>query len=546
MQPFLLHRRKDECICFECKAAMIAWVSGRANCNLWYCICQPTRWESFSVSKIALDPCTGWIFQLWLQNCVPKRVLILGLFRSMCRTKPKMVEQPIPVKPPRKPKYSDDMLTTSKSTDLSLNSSQFSKESRLSTSSAASLASVRDLLPENPNIYTFREITRATNHFRTGKLGNSSVWRCTLRGKSVVVTERSKTEFLDFRTKLREICNVHHTSIVKLLGGNSESEHLYLVYEYSEGANLNECLRGSKVPGYTVLSSWISRMQIAIDVAQGLEYIHHDTAVKYVHKFIKSSSIIVVEPGFRAKIAHFGTSELSGELSVKHDTVSSSAEITEEESGEASDRYKRSHSTKITGTQGYMAPEYVANGIVSQKTDVFAFGVILLELLSGQEPVKFHFDAATNQYKRVSLIETVYSIVSETECLGKLRAWIDPRLKDSYPVDSAEKVARLATSCLDMDPSSRPDMRYVVGELSKVYLKSKNWSEKMNANKAFISGTFEGRLQGAAPCFLANSWIWMQSLIWMLPIVVSCKAMQRNIPWEQKKSDNVQVGLKNL
>lgn len=399
-----------------------------------------------------------------------------------------MVAQPIPLKSPRKPHHSDEVLT-SRTTDPG-SSTQFSKESGISTSSAQSLAGLRDLLPENPHLYSFHEIKRATKNFRSGKLGNSSVWKCTLRGKSVVVTERSRTDSIDFRARLREICNLHHRSIINLLGGCGEERRLYLVYEYVEGANLRECLRGSRVPGYTVLSSWLSRVQIALDVAQGLEYLHHYTGLRYVHKYMKSSSVIVVEPDFRAMIAHFGTYELSGESTVR---ASSSTEITEEGSGDTGGDYWRSSSKRIVGTQGYMAPEYAANGVISQKTDVFAFGVVLLELLSGQDPVKLHYDAAKNEYTRVSLIEGLSSIVSEPDCLGRLRSWIDPRLKDSYPVDGAEKVSRLAAMCLDANPSSRPDMRHVAGELSKFFLIPKDWSEKLNANKAILTSTFEAR-----------------------------------------------------
>lgn len=151
------------------------------------------------------------------------------------------------------------------------------------------------------------------------------------------------------------------------------------------------------------------------------------------------------------------TMSLSGESSL----------ITKEGSRDTSGHYKQSQGQRIVDTHGYMAPEYVANGVITQKIDVFSFGVVLLELLSGQGPMKFHYDTAKNEYNRVSLIEILSSIVSKHDCLGKLRSWIDLRLKDSYPVDSAEEVARLAAMCLDVDPSKRPDMRHVAGELSK-------------------------------------------------------------------------------
>lgn len=150
---------------------------------------------------------------------------------------------------------------------------------------------------------------------------------------------------------------------------------------------------------------------------------------------------------------------------------------------------------KITGTQGYMAPEYISSGIVSQKTDVFALGVVLLELLSGQEPIKYVADEGGRGIKRIGLIQTLNNLLSEAgdNFTGRLRSWIDPRLQDSFPVDCAERVARIAASCVNSDPGKRPDTRFVAGELSRVFIMSQQWSQRMDANKRWVSGTFEAR-----------------------------------------------------
>lgn len=412
---------------------------------------------------------------------------------SMCKKlKPHMVQEPIRSKRSsnrKLPRSSDDVnKTPSRSTDLSGTSSLFSKAS---TSSANSLASLRDSLPENPNIYRYKELLDATAQFTSGRLGKSSVWKCVLRGKTVVASMRSQQRKIrDFSAGLREICNAHHASIVKLLGGCCEGDHLYLVYEHVQGSSLEVCLRGSKVRGFTVLSTWISRMQIAVDVAQGLEYMHHDSKLDYIHNYIKSSSILVTEPGYRARICHLGVCYLAGEYD--------SGDVLERDSNseiQPEGLLKRSKSTKITGTHGYMAPEYVAGGGLSHKTDVFAFGVVLLELLSGHEPVRYVTEEGGGRQKRIGLIESLNSILSEggPKCTGMLRSWMDPRLRDSFPVDCAERVARIASACVDSDSAKRPDMRYVAGELSKAFIKSEQWSERMAANKGYTSVTFEAR-----------------------------------------------------
>lgn len=365
-----------------------------------------------------------------------------------------------------------------------------------STSTPNSLASLRDSLEslaQNPILYTSKEIADATTRFSVGRMGNSSVWKCALRGKTVAITVRKqKRKIGDFRSGLRDICNAHHASIVNLLGGCCEGHILYLVYEYVQGSNLGDCLRGSKVPGYTVLGSWISRMQIALDVAQGLEYMHHDSKMNYVHNYIKSSSILVTEPGYRARICHLGASYLAGEYDAGgiFDTQGdSNANV------QSRNLHQRS-SLKITGTQGYMAPEYIASGIVSQKADVFALGVVLLELLSGHEPIRYvQADEGGRRMKRIGLIQTLNTLSSESDnnFTGRLRSWIDPGLKDSFPVDCAERVARIASSCVDPDPGKRPDTRYVAREVSKVFMMSAQWAEQMKANKGSVSGTFEAR-----------------------------------------------------
>lgn len=392
-----------------------------------------------------------------------------------------MVHEPVRSHRPsnrRLPRSSDEInKTPSRSTDISGTSSLFSKVS--TTSSANSLASLRDSLPENPNIYRYKELADATAQFASGRLGKSSVWKCVLRGKTVVASVRSQQRKIrDFSAGLREICNAHHASIVKLLGGSYDGENGYLVYEYVQGSSLEDCLRVSKAPGFTVLGSWLSRIQIAVDVAQGLEYMHHDTNIKYVHNYIKSSSILVTEPGYRAQICHLGAAYLAGEYDTEGVGV-----------------LPQRSTMKITGTQGYMAPEYINSGIVSQKADVFALGVVLLELLSGHEPIRYVADEGGRGMRRIGLIQSLNILISEAgdNFAGRLRRWMDPRLRDSFPVDCAERVARLAASCVDPDPGKRPDTRFIAGELSRVFIMSEQWSERMNANKTCVSSTFEAR-----------------------------------------------------
>lgn len=136
---------------------------------------------------------------------------------------------------------------------------------------------------------------------------------------------------------------------------------------------------------------------------------------------------------------------------------------------------------KIEGTRGYMAPEYLLTGLPTAKSDVYAFGVVVLELLSGTEALKYIGDNESCTYKRVSVVETARDAI-EAECGGGgggVRSWIDRRLRDSYPVEVAEKMVRLCLECVEGDPDNRPDMGQVAGRISKLYLDSKNWADRI-------------------------------------------------------------------
>lgn len=269
-------------------------------------------------------------------------------------------------------------------------------------------------------------------------------------------------------------------SIIKLLGASISGNHIYLVYEYINGASLSDCLRSPRNPNFTVLSTWMSRIQIATDLAHGLDYIHNNIGqkVNLVHKYVKSSSVVVTEPSFNAKICHFGAAEICGE-SKGNNNVLPDSPIDSKRSANLRFQFE--------GVRGYMSPEFRLSGIETQKTDIYAFGVVLLELLSGEEPLKYKFDKKSGDYKRISVIDTVVEAVAgggdTTE--GRLRRWIDRRLKDSFPVDVAEKLTRLALECVDVEPEKRPNMGRVAGKISKLYLESRIWSEKVRVPTEF-------------------------------------------------------------
>ncbi|KAG2258218.1 hypothetical protein Bca4012_021618 [Brassica carinata] len=374
----------------------------------------------------------------------------------------------------RSPSTSTTGTTTTTTTTTATNSNS-NKTAASSSSSSASLASLRESLPENPHIYDVSEIRAATNNFLAHRLSSSSSkasWRCSLRGKEVVVFQRKFRRRIardELRDRLSDICRSHHGSIVNLLGASvSGGDHIYLVYEYVSGASLADCLRNAKNPNFTVLSSWASRIQIATDLAHGLDYIHNKTGLKIenlVHNHIKSSAVIVTEPDYNARICHFGTAQLCGETS----------ETTPDEI----DGSRGSSSSRFEGVRGYMSPEFQTSGVATRESDVFAFGVVMLELLSGEEPLRYRYERATGDFERTSVIETARAAIEGGDTEGRLRRWIDRRLGDSFPVTVAEKLTRLALECVGEDPVNRPEMGRVAGKISQLYLESEKWAMNM-------------------------------------------------------------------
>lgn len=245
-------------------------------------------------------------------------------------------------------------------------------------------------------------------------------------------------------------------ALARLLGASiaGGGDHIYLIYEFVSGASLSDCLRNPKNPSFTPLATWMSRIQVAADLSDGLDYIHSQTGT--IHNRMKSSAVIITDPGLRAKICHFGSSDLSGEL----------------EESKSSKGQKR-----IEGSRGYMAPELISGGRVSQQSDVYAFGIVLLELISGEEPVKFNFNKTNKEFERISLIDTANKAVEEG--VEGVRKWVDRRLRDSYPVDTAERLISVALRCVDADPATRPDMTWVAVKVSKIYLESRGWAERV-------------------------------------------------------------------
>ncbi|KAB5574284.1 hypothetical protein DKX38_001478 [Salix brachista] len=332
-----------------------------------------------------------------------------------------------------------------------------------------------DAFDEKPVVFTYEEILFATDEFLDSSLlGHGtygSVYYGHLHDQEVAIKRMTATKTKEFTAEMKILCKVHHTNLVELIGYAASDAELFLIYEYAQKGSLRSHLHDPQNKGHTPLS-WIMRVQIALDAARGLEYIHEHTKTHYVHRDIKTSNILL-DGSFKAKISDFRLAKLVGKTG----------------EGEAT-------ATKVVGTYGYLAPEYLSDGLATTKSDVYAFGVVLFEIISGKEAIIRTEGAVTKNPERRSLASTMLAALRnspDSMSMSSLKDLIDPNMMDLYPHDCVFKLAMLAKQCVDEDPILRPDMKQVVISLSQIVLSSIEWEATLAGNSQVFSGLVQGR-----------------------------------------------------
>ncbi|XP_044479531.1 probable serine/threonine-protein kinase PBL12 [Mangifera indica] len=217
---------------------------------------------------------------------------------------------------------------------------------------------------------------------------------------------------------------LRHRHLVKLIGYCWEDEHRLLVYEYMERGSLeNQLFRR-----YSAALPWLTRMKIALGAAKGLAFLHEEDK-PVIYRDFKTSNILL-DSDYTAKLSDFGLAKDGPEGGETHVI------------------------TRVMGTQGYAAPEYVMTGHLTMMSDVYSFGVVLLELLTGKRAMD-----NTRPGRKQSLVEWAKPLMKEPRKLDKL---MDPRLEGQYSARGAQKAVALAYKCLSHNPKSRPSMSEVV------------------------------------------------------------------------------------
>ncbi|KAJ8756035.1 hypothetical protein K2173_024582 [Erythroxylum novogranatense] len=290
------------------------------------------------------------------------------------------------------------------------------------------------LLNSKNHSFTYSEIISITNNFRDeiGEGGFGKVYLGNLNDDTQVaiklLSASSKQGYKEFLAEVEVLLVVHHRSLVSLRGYCNEEEIMALVYDYVENGNLQQHLSDSRAN----VISWKKRLQIAIDAAHGLEYLHNGCKPPIIHRDFKSSNILLTRD-LQAKLSDFGLSRALTSLKGTHVT------------------------TQPAGTLGYLDPSCHASGIFNKKTDTYSFGVVLLELITGQPII-----IPVEEY-HCHIIQWTHSLIER----GDIKRIVDPKLQGEVNLNTAWKSVEIAISCVAPNATQRPDMSYVLAELKE-------------------------------------------------------------------------------
>ncbi|XP_024028525.1 probable leucine-rich repeat receptor-like serine/threonine-protein kinase At3g14840 [Morus notabilis] len=282
--------------------------------------------------------------------------------------------------------------------------------------------------------FTFRQIKAATNNFdaanKIGEGGFGSVYKGVLLDGTIIavkqLSSKSKQGNREFVNEIGMISALQHPNLVKLHGCCIEGKQLLLVYEYMENNSLAHSLFGE---GGLKLD-WKTRQRICIGIAKGLAFLHEESTLKIVHRDIKATNILL-DGNLNPKISDFGLAKLNEE--------------------------ENTHiSTRVAGTIGYMAPEYALWGYLTDKADVYSFGVLALEIVAGKNNMRYR----PNE-NFVCLLDWAIFLQQK----GNLMDLVDPKSGSEFNKEEANRMIKVALLCTNPSQALRPGMSEVVSML---------------------------------------------------------------------------------
>ncbi|OAY47389.1 proline-rich receptor-like protein kinase PERK9 [Manihot esculenta] len=283
--------------------------------------------------------------------------------------------------------------------------------------------------------FAYEELLKATNGFSSlnllGEGGFGSVYKgCLPDGREVAVKQLKVgggQGEREFKAEVEIISRIHHRHLVSLVGYCISENRRLLVYDYVPNNTLHFHLHGEGRP----VLDWAKRVKIAVGAARGIAYLHEDCHPRVIHRDIKSSNILL-DNNFEAKVSDFGLAKLA---------LDANTHVT----------------TRVMGTFGYMAPEYASSGKLTEKSDVFSYGVVLLELITGRKPVD-----ASQPLGDESLVEWARPLLGHAIANEEFDGLVDPRLERNYDESEMFRMIEAAAACVRHLAAKRPKMGQVV------------------------------------------------------------------------------------
>ncbi|KAH0459636.1 hypothetical protein IEQ34_012450 [Dendrobium chrysotoxum] len=281
--------------------------------------------------------------------------------------------------------------------------------------------------------YDFETIVKATNNFseenKLGEGGFGLVYKGKNKdGKEIAVKRLSKSSKQganEFKNEVMSIAKLQHRNLVLLFGCCIQRHERMLIYEYMPNKSLDTFLFDKEKK---VLLNWKMRYNIIIGIARGLLYLHHDSAVRVIHRDLKASNILLNQE-MEPKISDFGLARIFRGDDTKSETK------------------------RVVGTYGYMSPEYVMEGMFSAKSDVFSYGVIILEIISNQRNTGCSPSQSNNH-----LIEQAWILWND----GKAIELVDESISISFPVIEVLRCIKVGLLCVQECTNDRPLMSSVI------------------------------------------------------------------------------------
>jgi len=306
---------------------------------------------------------------------------------------------------------------------------------------------------ENPAVHPFslKSIQTATGNFKTliGEGGFGAVYRGTLpHGQEVAVKVRSsssKQGTREFNNELRLLSAVRHENLVPLIGYCCEKDQQILVYPFMSNGSLQDRLYGEASKRKVL--DWPTRLSVCIGAARGLVYLHNFAGRCIIHRDIKSSNILL-DHSMCGKVADFGFSKYAPQEGDSNPSM------------------------EVRGTAGYLDPEYYSTQVLSTRSDVFSFGVVLLEIVTGREPLD-----VKRPRDEWSLVEWAKPYIREY----KIEEMVDPGIKGQYCSEAMWRVLEVALVCTEPFSTFRPSMEDVLRELEDALIIENNASEYMRS-----------------------------------------------------------------